>query len=202
MTAAKQRAALLVATGKLTEPEIASAVKITDRQLRRWKQEPEFRAEVGRQQKERRARLDAWRDRIIDCDIADRSKRIARLDADQKALDAIRAARSVDPTLSKLPGGDTGLVTITGIRKIKVQVKDPGTGKVSVKEQTIVVHEADLGMLAESRALSEQAARELGERTEKHEMTGPDGSAITIELMDAILRRRRDGNPGTVRDQH
>ena len=110
MRGTKTRAALLVAQGKLTEVEIARACQIGDRQLRRWKQDPEFRAEVVGHQRERQRRLNAWRDRIMDVDIADRSKRILRLDEDQKALDQIRTERAADANLKKLPGGKTGLV--------------------------------------------------------------------------------------------
>ena len=62
--------------------------------------EPEFRVEVARHRRERRARLDAWRDRIVDLEIADRSKRLERLNRDQQALDAVRAERAADPTVS------------------------------------------------------------------------------------------------------
>lgn len=193
MRADKQRAALLAAKGALTEPEIAATCKISERTLRYWKRQPEFRAEVSRHQKELRAKLDAWRDRIADIDIADRSKRLARLDADQKALDQIRAERAVHPDLSRLPGGKTGLIVISGAKTVKVKRKD-ANGREVAQEHVLMLQETDTGLLAESRALSEQAARELGERSDRHEITGKDGGAITIEFLDSILREA-DGNP-------
>jgi transposase-like protein len=40
------QAAALVAAGRLTDLEIAAEVGVSDRQLRRWKRIPEFRARV------------------------------------------------------------------------------------------------------------------------------------------------------------
>jgi hypothetical protein len=129
MRGTKTRAALLVAQGKLTEVEIARACQISDRQLRRWKQDPEFRVEVARHHRERQRRLDAWRDRILDVDIADRSKRILRLDDDQKALDQIRTEPGVDgspPTSSANPRN------VTEMRR-PVRLREGGTSCVQAR---------------------------------------------------------------------
>lgn len=45
-TERKQRAAWLVALDEMSQPEIAQAVGISERQLRNWKNEPEFQEAV------------------------------------------------------------------------------------------------------------------------------------------------------------
>ncbi len=73
-------------------------------------------------------------------------------------------------------GGASGLIVH--------QVKMIGRG-----EEAQIVHEyvIDAGMLREMREHEKQAAMELGQWTEKREMTGNDGGPLSIDFFDSLI---------------
>ena len=149
----RDAAAVLVAEDALTDEAIAEQVGISKRTLERWKQAEPFRERVA----EHTAALDAAVQRLA---IAKRRKRVERLDRDwQRLQDLIEArGRALD---GQVAGGETGLLSRT--------VKVIGTGK---NQTTIEEYVFDAALLREIRATEEQAAKELGQWSEKHEHTG------------------------------
>ena len=81
----RQRAAELVAAGDLSSEQIAKELGISDRSLRRWKQEPEFEARV-------KAVVLQWRTKIASTGIAVRENRIAGYERRRNWLEQIRTA--------------------------------------------------------------------------------------------------------------
>ena len=145
-------AALLVAEDALTDEQIAETVGVHRTTLAVWKKDPTFSALVGDQV----GRLNAA---MLKLPIAKKRERLRTLDAlHNKALDVIaeRAATMAD----EAPGTSTGLM----VRQTKIQ--SSGDGVTIVKEYSV-----DTALIREIRALEEQAAKELGQWAERHEVT-------------------------------
>jgi hypothetical protein len=149
MSAKKRKAILLVAQG-LAAVEVAKRVGGALRTIMYWKADPEFAAAVE-------AAMRPWLDKIRARDVADRDKRLERLNADRLRLMTIRDERANDPRVQDVPGGKTGLVYRSGKTK-------NGINGIETTEEFRV----DYRMLAELREIEEQAARELGQRIDKH----------------------------------
>lgn len=107
-----ERAAQLIAEGKLLLKEIALEVGVVPRTIGHWKAGwkgdlpfPEFPA-----------RIEAIRKERADCEqnekIGQRKARIKRMNEDWHRLQEIRRARSVDPAMQGVPGGTTGLIVL------------------------------------------------------------------------------------------
>lgn len=150
-TGQRLRAAELLAEDELTDLVIAETVGISDRQLRNWKQHPEFRAKV----EELTLTLERAMLRFA---IAKRRKRIERQNADWQRLDQMRRERAVDPTMQHIPGASTGLI----VRRYKAI----GTGR---DQQVVEEYEVDTALLNHLLALEKHTAQELGQWTEKSE---------------------------------
>ncbi len=146
----RERAAILIAEDDLADEAISAAVGITRKTLHNWKQDPDFTAIVG----DRVGQIQAA---MLKHAIAKKHRRLAVLDdLHDKALQVIEERIDTDGA----PGQSTGLV----VR----QLKQIGAGKSAevVEEFTV-----DTGLLREIRALHEQAAKELGQWTEKADVT-------------------------------
>ena len=155
-------AAELLAAGELSQAEIAERVGVDRRTLWRWRQDPEFMAKV----EAIRAGLS---DQAYDRGVALRFLRIKALNDRWNRLRRVIEARADDPDLAGAPGGSTGLL----VRKIK-SVRDGNDNRL-VEE-----FEVDTGLLAELRAIEQHAAKELGQWTDKQEVSGKDGGPIEI----------------------
>src|SRR5438128_3436383 len=109
-SAKSEQAAELLVQDELTDAEIAAAVGITDRQLRRWKLHPEF----GGRLKGLVTRLAGAGERRA---IARRARRVRTLDERWQALQQIAAERAGAPEMQEVPGGRTGYLcrTVRGI---------------------------------------------------------------------------------------
>jgi hypothetical protein len=148
------RAAVLVAEDEISDIDIAAAVGIGRTTLHRWKQHPDFTAQVG-------DTVGDLNRAMLRLAIAKKRKRLTVLDTlHAKALKVIEA-RSTDESLAEFAGGDTGLL----VRQIKVV----GTGPMAREVEEAAV---DVGLIREIRALEEQAAKELGQWVEKSEVGG------------------------------
>lgn len=96
----------------------------------------------------------------------------ARIDALQdrwERMKTVIAERAVDPAMQDAPGGKTGLLCRTE--------KSIGSG---FDAQIVEEYAVDTGLLKELRAHEEQAARELGQWTEKTEISG------SIDIVDRL----------------
>lgn len=131
LTPRQQRAAALLADGKMTKRAVASEVGISEHTMHEWLNQPAFNTRVEQI-------VEQVRKRILQKGIADRVERVRRL-------------------------GDI-------VRRLEVALDVPG-----VEEKA-----ADLvALLKEYRATLQQAAQEVGQWTERREVSG------TLELTNA-----------------
>jgi hypothetical protein len=168
-SALRERAAFLVADGKLSEELIAAELGIGRRTLVTWKGQAQFKARVAEILKDVSEQLRAK-------GLADRQNRLDALnDRHERMKEVIRQRAE---SLKDVPGGgNTGLL----VRQVK------GIGK-GEDFQVVEEYAVDTGLLREMREHEKQAAIELGEWTEKREHTGKDGEDlfkhITVEIVD------------------
>ncbi len=177
----RERAAFLVAEDTLPDVEIAAQAGITKRQLERWKLETDFASMVTAHKTELRAG-------VVRRGIASKQERLDDLTEIRRRLWQIAEERAEHereyltkhPTATALPGADTGLV----IRRWKV------AGGIKVEE-----YEPDTALTGEIRATLKQAAQELGDWTEKRDVTS--GGEKVATLAELFLLARGDTGAGT-----
>jgi hypothetical protein len=160
----REKAAKLAAEGALTNDQIAAGVGLSPAGFDKWRATPEFRARVDEI-------VTAYADAIRDEGIANVKNRVAAQNDRWDRMKAVIAARAIE--LATVPGGSTGLLV--------------HTYKLAGGREPIVMDEyaVDTGLLAEMRAHEKQAAQELGQWTEKKELTGKDGAPlVTVYLPD------------------
>jgi hypothetical protein len=178
--------------GKLTDLEICAELGITEMTLWRWQRYPEFTEAV-------QAALDAINAAVKAEGIANRQNRIDGYNDRYRRLEEVIAARAADPTMAQVPGGTTGLLT----REIKFVVvyeskrldREHPDSEVAPDAETptaifpakykepVEVYTVDTGTLKELRAVAQQAAQDLGQWTEKRELSGGDGEpAIKVYM--------------------
>jgi transposase-like protein len=163
-TAKTKEAAQLVARGELTYQEIADKVGVSRQTIFLWRSDPRF---AGRVEK-LRAREQS---EVYGRGIALRENRVRALTDRWNRLRRIIEARADDPKMAEAAGGNTGLLAHT--------VKSVGSGDNAM----IVDHyEVDAALLKELREHEKQAAQELGQWTEKREVTGANGGPVSIYL--------------------
>ena len=158
----QQLAAQLVAEDELGDDKIAERVRITTRQLRRWKQRPDFRARVAEI-----SRL--LGETILRRAIARKASRIRAMDERWAGLQQIIEERAVDPAMLSVRGGSTGLIIM----------KQKGSGIEYVVDHDILKAMLDL---------EKQAAQELGQWQEKIEIKSEQQIKITDEEKEALLK--------------
>ena len=181
-TAKAEQAAGLVADDTVSDEQIAQTLGITKRTLERWKRHPDFAARVEEIVAAERAAVKAQ-------GIANKQNRLAYLQDEHDRITRLIAARA-DDLDGEVPGGETGLL-VREAKVVKVysveQVAqgqtvplDESTALLIPQKRVEIVYEypADVALLREARATLEQAAKELGEWTEKKEVTGKDGEPL------------------------
>lgn len=170
-TKQRERAAALAAADRLTDREIAQQININPRTLGRWKSAPEFAERIARLVAEYRAAVRRHGIAILE-------NRVAALQDRWQRMHQVIEERSADPDMAEVPGGQTGLVVH--------QVKGVGTGDAF---QLVDLYLIDTGLLAELRAHEQQAAKELGQWTERKQLS-------VRELSNAqLLALLEDGDP-------
>jgi hypothetical protein len=163
-TKQRETAAKLAAEDTQTDTQIAATVGVSQMTLERWKRTPEFQARVNEI-------VTAYADAIKDEGIANVKNRVAAQNDRWDRMKAVIEARAIE--LAAVPGGATGLLV--------------HTYKLAGGKEPIVMDEyaVDTGLLSEMRAHEKQAAQELGQWTEKKELTGKDGAPlVTVYLPD------------------
>ena len=174
-TKTREKAALLVANGQLTEDEIAAKLSINRRTLVRWKTEEAFKARVAEH-------VAAIREALKDNGIAEKLNRVAAYNDRWKRMQEVieqRAKAHADVEA----GGNTGLV----VRQIK------GIGK-GENFREVEEYAVDTGLLRELREHEKQAAQELGQLTEKAELNvSVDVTKLTDEQLSAIVGTQSKG---------
>lgn len=150
----KERAAILCAEDALTDREIAAELGIGRRTLADWKEFAEFRERVtDLARRANTASLRTW--------IGKRQERVGRLLTQAERIERVVALRAeaalLDPSMPET--AKTGLMVGRTILSAR--------GDVERTDWTL-----DTGLCREYRATLEQAARELGQLSEKVEVSG------------------------------
>jgi hypothetical protein len=159
----RRRAAVLVALDALPDAEIAQQCAIAKSTLERWKALPAFMGRVQGILEERSAAHLAG-------GLAERKQRVAYQEARHQALLDIVAERGADPSMRAVPGGTTGYL----VR----QTKMIGVGATAERLSEYAV---DSGLLTALAAIEKQAAQEVGQWTEKREISGKDGGPVALD---------------------
>lgn len=154
LTRRQEAAAQLVAKGSQTHEALAAQLGINSQTLLRWRRQEAFTTRI-------QALQDAMAAAVVSEGIALRTKRVAALNDRWNRMQRVIDERAEDPEVSHVPGGTTGLMVHT--------VKMIGGGRDAT---TVDEYAVDVGLLKELRAHEEQAAKELGQWTEKQEHTG------------------------------
>lgn len=157
----REDAALLAAEDRLTDEQIAEKCGIDRRTLARWKLVPDFASRVA----EHRA---LWREELKRKGIAAKQNRLDALNDRWERLKRVIEERGADPGMQGVAGGATGLL----VRQVK------GIGKGEDFER-VEEYAVDTGLLKEMRDHERQAAQELGEWTEKRDVTS-NGEPLCI----------------------
>ena len=145
----------------MTNAEIAKACGVTRAGLALWQQVPAFQERITRH-------IEEYRERIVAEGIANRQNRINALNDRWHRMRTVIDERS-DELDGRVAGGGTGLLA----RQIKLS-----TTGVQVEEFVV-----DTGLLREMRETEKQAAQELGQWTEKTDLsTGGQPLRFTVQI--------------------
>ena len=157
MTEQQKRAAYLVADNKLTALEIAKEVGVSVRTVFNWKGNEDFDTEV-------RKIANEWRIRARGKGVADQDYRLRDLNDRHKRLRAVIQARAKDPAMKDVPGGRTGLLTVTYRMLSRIDTVGEGKHQREVKvSEPVPEYAIDTGLLAEMRMIEQHAAVEMGQ---------------------------------------
>jgi Helix-turn-helix of insertion element transposase len=162
-TKPKERAALLLSEDRLTDEEIAADLGIRRRTLAYWKDDPEFAARVAEH-------VEAFRKAVRSRGIACLENRVDALSDRWKRMQRVITERA-EELEGECAGGGTGLL----VR----QVKSVGSGPLAREVEEFAV---DTGLLKELREHEKQAAQELGQWTERRDVTSA-GEAIAYLVL-------------------
>lgn len=169
---AYEESALLIAQGELTFVVIAERVGVTRETLWGWRKEPEFQQLVANHVKE-------ITDEIRSFGIGQMHYRVKSLQDRHRRLNQVIEERAKSDQMQNAPGGTTGLLCH--------DVKSVGAGLAA---ERIDLYELDAALLAEMRAIEQQAAKELGqwvEKQEQHLTAEVEGSfGLTAEEMAKV----------------
>jgi hypothetical protein len=161
-TAQRERAALLLAEDELSDEKIAEACGVKRVTLHRWKQHPEFAERIA-------DHVQALEAEMLKFSIAKRRTRIAALEDRWERMQRIITERAVNEDLGVYyheRNAETQEVTA-------VRIAPGWTTGLLVRKETkdTIEFKVDTGLLNELRAHEEQAAKELGQWTEKKDLT-------------------------------
>lgn len=162
-TATKEQAARLLAEDGASDAEISSQLDIGRRTLARWKESDLFQKRVEEY-------LEAYKKRVLSKSIALKERRIESYLKDFAATEAVLQERGAELD-GEIGGGATGYIC-----------KD-----FKGKDADTPVYQFDAALFRERLKLREQLAKELGQWTEKTELTGKDGGPLTVQMLDEIL---------------
>jgi phage terminase small subunit len=134
------------------------------------------------------AAIEAFRAEIKTQGIAHQQNRVSSYNHRWTLLEQVRAERAADPWLSDVPGGTTGLV-VKQLKTVKHQyLPDPDDEDGKASQALIETWESavDTGLLREWRELEKQAAQDVGDWTERKEVTGKDGGPMEITEVEVV----------------
>src|ERR1044072_791547 len=167
----KERAAHLAVEDRLSDEEIAAAVGVDRRTFARWKLTEQF--------SQRRATiLEETQEALVARGIAEKQNRVDAYSDRWERMRKVIEARGKEMA-SYAGGGATGLL----VR----QLKSIGKGEDA---QVVEEYAVDTGLLKEMREHEKQAAQELGQWTEKSDITS-GGKAIIPPRIELIRSREQ-----------
>jgi transposase-like protein len=177
-----ERAAQMVAVGRLSYADIAGELQIDPATLWRWRQDPGFKARVEEH-------LEDIRSEVRRVGLADLYHRVEALDSRWREMQRVIEERAVDPTMAGVPGGTTGLLVRT-VRKVVVEDESrDGGGRKTSRE--VCEYALDTGLLKELREHERQAAQELGQWLEKTESKVNVGAIQPIRIVEVRVAEPR-----------
>jgi hypothetical protein len=155
------KAAQMLADGE-THTATAKAIGVARKTIIEWLAREEFAERVDRI-------TATYADGLIGAGMRNREARVAQLEVQRDLIAQFVMERASDKDMAHIPGASTGLVRRT--------FKALGRG---ADFRVVEEYALDRDALAELRAHSEHIARELGQWTEKHEHSGPDGGPVVL----------------------
>jgi transposase-like protein len=199
----RERAAQFVASGRITNIEIAKRCGISQRALYKWLKNERFVARVAEI-------LQEYKTRATKRGLALRALRIAELSKMYEDLDALVDARKADTRFTWIPGFSSGLVQVTSLTRLPGPASIPVPVQAAPAEQlpqldsqsqisflnlsgtrVAVRFAIDLAMVAQKCAILDQIASESGDRVMKVETRRISSIAdLTDQELVAIARER------------
>lgn len=173
-TPQRQEAALCVAEG-MSYHKISKRISVPGNTIRGWVYHKQFKQVVEILRKE-------IREEILNHGVAQRLQRIRRLNNAWEGLQDVIESRktfyeqrrsdvTAEDTYEDIPGVETGLV----VTEHKIIGQGPNAREV-------IHHKVDTAILSELREIEQQAAKELGQWTEKSELTIVPKAYIGLDL--------------------
>lgn len=157
-----EEASQLIAEGELTYQAIADKFGVAKSTVFRWTKHPEFAARVNEV-------IDDFRSEIRRRGLAILERRVESVNDRWRRLQVVVQERANSPEMIDVPGGSSGLLVKS--------LKGIGGGD---DFQVVETYEVDTGLLKSILDLEKQAAQELGQWTERQELTGKDGGPLQI----------------------
>lgn len=158
----QERAAALIAQGR-SDVETAAIIGVEKHSIMRWRRSATFTDRIAAEAVAIVAAVKAE-------GIANRQNRIDAYNDRWRRMQTVIEERATDPQFSRVPGGKTGLITVT--------FRGVGRGE---DFQLVEEYAVDTGLLKELREHEKQAAQDLGQWTEKQEHSG-DGLIRIYEV--------------------
>lgn len=167
-TGPKARAAVLLAEDLLTDAQIAAQVGYHVTALYKWKRRREFLDRIDEHVAEIRAAA-------VERGIGNKLYRLAVLQAQIDRMLGTIKRRANHPSVEHVPGGEYGLVVASGVKVVPTAEGAP---------EPWFEFEVDTGLLRELREYLKQGAQEVGDWSEKREITGLPAGPARIDDAD------------------
>lgn len=165
--AIKDQCALLIAEGELSDGEIAAQLTVDRTSVWEWRQRPEFVERID-------AHIEVIRKIFIKSGIGLIHNRVKAYQDRWRRMKRLIEERASDPLMEKVAGGTTGLLAH--------DMKSIGSGTSAT---AIDVYEFDAALLKEMRELEKQAAQDMGQWTEKADVTSA-GKPLTVKVLRGV----------------
>lgn len=153
-TETTEKAAQLIAEGRLTYSAIAAELDVDRKTVWAWRQEPEFTARVD-------AILEEFREETRRLGLAVLERRLAALNDRWLRLLRVIDERAADPSMQAAAGGKTGMLVRT-LKRMKVGDEGP---PIDIDEFAV-----DVALSRELREIEKQAGIMLGQWTTHHKI--------------------------------
>jgi len=168
-TGRSELAAVLCAEDVMSDAAIAEEISVKRDTITRWRRHPEFQARITEHVAalQERARADG---------LGRLDKRKAAAEDRHRRMTLLIEARA-EEMAGEVAGGETGLL----VR----QYKSIGTGP---NARQVTEYTFDAALVREMRETEKHIAQDTGDWSEKREVSGPDGAALTV-----LITERADG---------